>query len=370
MIRVFKNQLFFLLLISIGFSTSVFAQNDSINLSKDTITVALAGSQPFIIQNNSSDDVEGIAADIWSNLSRIDGWKYRYKSYNSVKKALNAVESGKADIAVGPISITADRLQNLNFSQPFYNSSLSIISNDDASGIWGHIKPFLSIKLLGAVVGFLLLLAIVGTLFWLAERKTSPDQFSSKPLKGIGNGMWLAIVTMSTVGYGDMAPRTALGRIIAGTWIVIAIIFATSMVAGIASTLTLAMNSSSTVNTIEELSGRKTATIAGSPATGFIKENHGKLIEAKDLDEAMDMLENKKVDAVVYDRPQLLYYKNNHKDKDLFLAGAEYYKQGYGFAFPQNSRFVYDVNLKLLKLAESRKVLGIVEDYLGDENAE
>src|SRR5699024_9185115 len=127
--------------------------------------------------------------------------------------------------------------------------------------------------------------------------------------------------------YGDMAARTALGRIITGVWIVLAIIFATSMVAGIASVLTISGQDSTVVKNVEELAGKKTATVSGSPAVGFIKEHKSKAIETKDLKEAMKLLEDKKVDAVIYDRPQLLYYLNNHPEMDLYLAKAEYYKQ-------------------------------------------
>lgn len=179
--------------------------------------------------------------------------------------------------------------------------------------------------------------------------------------------MWLAIVTMSTTGYGDIAPVTLRGRIISGSWMVITLIFATSMIAGIASTLTLSGLGTSTVTNIEQLSGKKTATIVGSPAEAFIKEHKSKAVAVSTIDQAMELLKNKKVQAVVYDRPQLMYYKNNHKEEDLYLAKAEYYKQGYGFAFQKGNNLVYDVNQTLLELAEDRKVKGIVDDYLGKE---
>src|SRR5699024_6096100 len=156
--------------------------------------------------------------DIWEDVADKANWDYRYKSFESVDQALYAVERGDIDVVVGPVSITSDRMEHLDFSQPFFQSSLSIVSRNDDGSLWSTIKLFFSFKLLAAVAGFLFILAIVGTLFWLAERKKSPDQFSDKPMKGIGNGMWLAIVTMSTVGYGDMAPRSAAGRIIAGSW--------------------------------------------------------------------------------------------------------------------------------------------------------
>ncbi len=79
----------------------------------------------------------------------------------------------------------------------------------------------------------------VGTLLWLAERRDNPEQFPATPVRGIGNGVWLALVTMTTVGYGDRVPITTAGRVMAGVWMVIALISASSLTAGIATALTL-----------------------------------------------------------------------------------------------------------------------------------
>ena len=151
-------------------------------------------------------------------------------------------------------------------------------------------------------------IGIVGTLLWLAEGKESPKHLPKVPLQGIGTGMWLAIDTMTTTGYGDKAPITLLGRIITGTWMVISIIFATSMVAGIASILTLSSLDSTTISTIEQLSGRKVATISGSTSDDFLNKSKVKTVGVNNLNEAIERLESKDVEAVVFDRPQLLYY--------------------------------------------------------------
>ncbi|EJW78026.1 hypothetical protein WUBG_11066 [Wuchereria bancrofti] len=63
------------------------------------------------------------------------------------------------------------------------------------------------------VIGIFLVLGIVifASLVYYAERvEVNPEnQFQSIPL-----GLWWAIVTMTTIGYGDMTPRTYLGRIV------------------------------------------------------------------------------------------------------------------------------------------------------------
>lgn len=361
---------FFLLFASIFFfSFQANAQNSTINRAKDTLIVGVAGSAPFVIHTDSTTSAElnGIAIDIWQGLADKANWNYKYASFSTVADALKAAQEGKVDLVVGPISITSQRLQNLSFSQPFYQSSLSIASRDD-DGLWARIKPFFSLKLLYAVAGFLFILAIVGTLLWLAEHKRNPEEFSAKPGKGIGNGMWLAIVTMSTVGYGDMAPKTAFGRVVAGTWIVIAILSATSMVAGIASVVSFSGNSA--ITNVEQLSGKRTATISGSPAVNFIKQNKAKVVAVASIDEAMKLLSEKKVDAVVYDRPQLQYYIYKHPGLELYLSHAEYNKQAYGFAFAsqRDTSFIHAINIDLFKLKESDNVKSIVESYLGENH--
>lgn len=344
------------------FNQKLHAQKDEKFTNTANLIVGVAGSKPFVFEKNMSS--KGIAIEIWEEVANKKSWDYTYKVFDTVEDALYALNKGDLDVVVGPISITSQRLEYMRFSQPFYNSSLAVVSRVDELTVWQKVKPLFSMKLLLAIGVFLIILAIVGTLLWLAEREKSPDQFPSKPADGIGTGMWLAIVTMSTTGYGDKAPITLWGRIIAGSWMIISIIFATSMVAGIASTLTLSSLGTSTVSNVEQLSGRKVATIAASPSEAFIKAYKTKVTTANHLNDAMAKLTNRDVDAVVYDRPQLLYYLKNHKDEELYIAKAEYYKQGYGFAFPVDSDLIYNANRALLELAEDQEISTIVDYYL------
>jgi voltage-gated potassium channel len=51
---------------------------------------------------------------------------------------------------------------------------------------------------------------IAAALMHLAERTAQPDRFGTIP-----DALWWAIVTLGTIGYGDVVPVTALGRVLA-----------------------------------------------------------------------------------------------------------------------------------------------------------
>lgn len=57
----------------------------------------------------------------------------------------------------------------------------------------------------------------------------------------IGNALWLIFVTITTVGYGDISPSTAFGKLIAGFLIITGIGFL-SMLTGTISTYFLSRN--------------------------------------------------------------------------------------------------------------------------------
>ena len=365
-----NNRLRFSLLFAsfLFFSFLTEAQDTTLVPHTDTtsLRVGVAGSAPFVINNNN--ELTGISIELWQSVAAQAGWNYNTQNFKSVESALADLKAGKLDVVIGPISITSERAKTARFAQPYYQSSLSILSVSKPPSLWERISPFFSINLLIAVFIFVFILAIIGTLFWLSERKENPEQFPNDYLHGIANGMWLAIVTMSTVGYGDISPKTLKGRIVAGSWIVISIIFATSMVAGIASTLTLSSINHTVITKAEDLSRKVVAVPEGSPAASFIKEYGAKEIDMESIAQGIEFLNAKKADAVVFDRPQLLFYLKNHPDKHLSISHSEYEKLGYGFAFPINSPLVHSTNIYLLHDAEIDKSARIIKEWLGDES--
>ena len=241
------------------------------------------------------------------------------------------------------------------------------MSRANSITFYERIAGLLTINLLYALFIFLFILACIGMLLWLAERKASPKQFPNEPIKGIANGMWCAIVTMSTTGYGDIAPVTLLGRIVAGTWMIVSILFATTMVAGIASSLTLSALGKNTISSAEQFQSKKIAVLNDEMAIDFVEKFNGNVVLVENLAEAHKLLKNNEVQAIVFDKTQLKYFLKMHPDKSSVIATTAYLKQEYGFAFPSNSTIVSDFNIELLKLKENGVFKNITIDWLGEE---
>jgi len=62
-----------------------------------------------------------------------------------------------------------------------------------------------------ALAGVLVVLVVASSLMFHVENAAQPEAFSSIPA-----AMWWGISTLTTVGYGDVAPITALGKLLGG----------------------------------------------------------------------------------------------------------------------------------------------------------
>ncbi|AVO45446.1 cyclic nucleotide-gated ion channel [Phreatobacter cathodiphilus] len=66
---------------------------------------------------------------------------------------------------------------------------------------------------------FLGALVIVASAMRLAEQEAQPDKFATIP-----DALWWAVITLTTVGYGDVYPVTGAGKLIAGVTAVLGIV--------------------------------------------------------------------------------------------------------------------------------------------------
>lgn len=72
--------------------------------------------------------------------------------------------------------------------------------------------------LLAGLLVMAVLIVVESGIMFILEREAQPDKFASIP-----HTMWWAVVTMATVGYGDVTPVTPLGRVFGGVVMLVGI---------------------------------------------------------------------------------------------------------------------------------------------------
>lgn len=73
-------------------------------------------------------------------------------------------------------------------------------------------------ELLAMVSVIAALLVMASSLMYFVEGRAQPDKFASIPA-----AMWWSVITITTVGYGDVAPVTPLGRLLSGVIALLAV---------------------------------------------------------------------------------------------------------------------------------------------------
>ncbi|XP_028394083.1 uncharacterized protein LOC114518309 [Dendronephthya gigantea] len=77
-----------------------------------------------------------------------------------------------------------------------------------------------------AILIFLVAFAwVVGILAWMSDHHANPKDFPNPFYIGMFEGFWWSVVTMTTVGYGDRAPKGITARVLAVFWMMISIVF-------------------------------------------------------------------------------------------------------------------------------------------------
>lgn len=315
------------------------------------ITVATREAAPFAMKN-ADGTWYGLSIDLWDVIAGELGIAYQFEEA-SLDNMIEGVANGRFDASTAAMTITPAREMRVDFSHPFYTTGFGIVTKAGTSSWISLMAGLFSWSFLQAVLILLGVLGTVGLLFWLVERKHNTREFGGSAARGIGSGLWFSAVTMTTVGYGDKAPKTFMGRIIALIWMFTAIIIISTFTGMIASSLT-SDRLQSTISTPEDLRNSMTGSVKGSASDAFLTERG---ITFKNFDSVKDGLtavEQGKIEAFVYDKPLLQYLVNISDNKEkLHIVAGTFGRQDYGIALPPESPLREDINQALLMHLQS-----------------
>ena len=312
------------ILIATLFSVSAIAQ--------EPLRVGIKESPPFAVLNN--DQWTGSSVNVVKKIAEDLNRSIEYVPFTDVNGLIDAAASEQVDMSISAITITPEREHRVDFSQPYYTSSLGVLSREETSGL-SAIMSVLG-KLAGIAMIFIIALYVVG---WIADKLDDGMIHSSH------DGAWWALVTFTTTGYGDMVPTTARGKLFASGWM-IASLFLLSLFTGyVASAMTVERIDDNPV-TISDLHKSTVITLQGTTSEKYLAKLDVDHLTVSDFDQAIKLVREKKADAFVYDQAIL---SHSTKGDNFVVWPLGKHSEHYGIALPTGSPLMEDVNISILQ---------------------
>ncbi|WP_220004801.1 transporter substrate-binding domain-containing protein [Bradyrhizobium sp. BR 10261] len=321
---------------------------------------------PMVVENNGV--LGGFSIELWNSIGKRLNRETEYVVLPDVSELLGAVASGRADLAIAAISITSEREDRFDFSQPIMNSGLQILVrgtavNVEANPLRELMQLFFSRTLLVWLGIALLLILVPAHLMFLVERTHHSGIIPTKKyFPGIFHAMFWAAGTLAT--QADQMPRHWIARIVAVLWMFTGVVFVAFYTAQLTASLTV-QQIKGPINGQQDLVGKTVGSTRGSTATAYLNELRAEVREFEKVDDLYKALLDQQVDAVVFDAPALLYY-TTHDGRGLArIVGDVFHKEDYGIVFPTGSPLRKQVNEALLGLRENDTYQRIYEEWFG-----
>lgn len=325
------------------------------------LTIGIKHLPPFVITKDG-EEPRGLSITLWENIVDNTNYTFEYKEYKSLDKLMQGVENAEVDISISPITVTKERYEKFDFSQPFFVTGTTYAKRS-SNMVWDFIKNIVSWQFFTALSGLLFILLLFGFFIWIFEHKKN-DHFHESPLKGIGHGFWWSTVTMTTVGYGDKVPVTFWGRFVSFIWMFTAVIIISSLTAGIASSLTV-QSLDSNIQTVRDLRGKNVGTVQHSSSAAFLDVYNVEARMFQKPENGLISLKNGEIDIFVYDKPVIKYLLQENKSfSDInVVENIQFKTDYYSFSFPKGkSSLIKQINTLLIDELNSVEWVMEVED--------
>ncbi len=317
------------------------------------LVVGTMKAPPFAMQTVAG-DWEGLSIELCRWIARDLGLAYDFTFYDDLERMKADLEEGELDLFIA-MAVTAPHEAAFDMSHPFLTSGSAI-------AVPAGKKRYSLIHLGGRVIGrivsleFLLLIGslfllafVAGTLVWLLENRHHRDEFSDKPIKGLWQGLWWAMVTMTTVGYGDKTPKTVGGRLVALTWMFTGIILMAVFTAAVTASLTVG-ELHGKVNGLNDLYGVRVGSVIRSESLGYLVRREIKVRGLKNPQEGLQVLADGKIDAFVFNELVLKNMARTEFSGRVRVLPEIFDHYFVSFALPPGSALREPFNRAMLKI--------------------
>ncbi|KAK0049414.1 glutamate receptor 2 [Biomphalaria pfeifferi] len=221
--------------------------------------VTIPGIPPFVYKStNDSASIEysGFCIDLLEKIAELVDFDYSIYDTDQVGSvddtgqwsgAIRELIDGRADIAVGPISVMNERETVIDFTVPYYDLVGLTILMKKPKVDYSLVK-FLSVMdeevwgcIIGAFVLFSVLICVFDRLspFSYQNRKSQWRGEGEEPrIFTLKEGIWFCMMSLTPQGGGE-TPKALSGRLIAATWWLFGFIIIATYTANLAAFLTV-----------------------------------------------------------------------------------------------------------------------------------
>jgi len=313
----------------------------------------------------------GIGIDLWQEIATVRGWEFAWVEAPNTNALVDSVAAGTCDVGIAAITMKPERAEIVDFSNSMFKSGLGIAVRAGPAGAVTTLRSLVSGAFLRAVGGLVLILFVVGAIAWLLERRVNPEQFEPDARRGLFSGFWWSAVTMTTVGYGDKAPRSAAGRVLGLIWMYLGIIMISGFTAVVASTLTT-RQITSTVRGADDLPRVRVGAKTGESPFDILAAQGMRPEGFATIHDGLEALAKGEIDAFVHDQPVLRYelVEDAALGQKLLVLPEPLREEEYGIAVtptepPYRNLLREQINAALLEIKTSGRMKEIEGRYLG-----
>ena len=318
----------------------------------DTLRVGYTTAPPFIIEENG--ELTGINVWLWEQIAEDLNLNYEFVPLG-FSAMLDSLETGGIDLSINPLTITGARNRKMAFTHSYYAANATVVVAETSSlqKFLQFLKAFFSLNFIKGLLALLLIIFLFGLTGWYFERKKNPVHFR-KGSRGIWDGVWWSAVTLTTVGYGDKAPKTRWGKVAALVLMFGGLLFISGLTASIASSLTVNQLSSDP-ESFNEFKDRRVGSVKNTGTIQFLRSHFFKNIEEYEgVADGLKAVKNDNIKAFMYDEPILKYrIKEDASLNSLSILPVKFDVQFYAFGLPKDR--------VVLKQAVSQRILEIIE---------
>ena len=273
---------------------------DSRSAASPTFLRAAVSEFPPYAERTPDDGWTGTAVELFRATARDAGCEVEFIAM-SPPEILRAIARDELDAIAIPLAVTPLTSTLVSLTPSFMTSSLHIaVFRDDLGGDLALLVRSLTTPRQLQVYALMLVLVVTfAVLVWLMERSRN-THFRGRRHEGIGSGLWWSITTLSTVGYGDKVPVSPVGRLLAGTWMMLSLVLVAIFTATVTSSIT-AHDNSVEVDGAHDLPRARVGIVEDGLASGYVNNHFLPHVSYPQLQGAIDDLQAGNLDAVVAD---------------------------------------------------------------------